>query len=384
MSIAELIDADRLADGLWWQRTITAVEGCTHVSPACDHCWAEAGANMRQHNPNVAHRHAGLVTNERYNGKIRLMHADILKPLRWRKPAVITYWNDVFHKAVPFDFIDRIMAVIALTPQHVHIICTKRPERMYEYLSDWSRVTDGIANAWVDDMVGPTMGTIDINNAWAKARGMTAKERDRREDIRDDYYTGWYYKSSKSLVDASKHMWPLPNLILMTTAEDQQRADERIPWLLKCPAACHSVAIEPMLDAVDLRHIQTDVVEIDALTGNHGVHRPHEGCSDKKLHWVILGGESGKGARPLLPTYVQRVRDHCAETGTPFLFKQWGEWVPEYVLEGETHQKGSQDRIGTNRTPDGRACYLVRVGKKAAGRLLDGRTHDGYPEVQHG
>jgi len=374
MSIAELIDADRLADGLWWQRTITAVEGCTHVSPACDHCWAEAGANMRQHNPNVAHRHAGLVTNERYNGNIRLMHADILKPLRWRKPAVITYWNDVFHKAVPFDFIDRIMAVIALTPQHVHIICTKRPERMYEYLSDWSRVTDGIANAWVDDMVGPTMGTIDINNAWAKARGMTAKERDRREDIRDDYYTGWYYKSSKSLVDASKHMWPLPNLILMTTAEDQQRADERIPWLLKCPAACHSVAIEPMLDAVDLRHIQTDVVEIDALTGNHGVHRPHEGCSDKKLHWVILGGESGKGARPMHPDWARGVRDQCEEAGVPFLFKQWGEWWP-------MEQGNFMGDPPADHDIDGE---FARVGKKKAGRLLDGRTHDGFPEVQHG
>ena len=334
MSIADLIDPSRLAKGLWWEKTVTAVEGCSPASPACDHCWAEAGANMRQSNPSVAHRHAGLLTGGRYNGTIRLMHDDILKPLRWRKPAVITWWNDVFHEKVPFEFIDGIMSIIALTLRHVHIICTKRPQRASDYFQ-WDRSSSApIPRPRSKTNISPNPG-------------------------KDD---------------------PLPNLILMTTAEDQQRADERIPWLLKCPAACHSVAIEPMLDAVDLRPwLRPSWGEL-APCACGGESRPLLPA----IGHVILGGESGKGARPLLPTYVQRVRDHCAETGTPFLFKQWGEWVPEYVLEGETHQKGSQDRIGTNRTPDGRACYLVRVGKKAAGRLLDGRTHDGYPEVPHG
>lgn len=299
MNLKDMIPAKHREKGRWWGATITAVEGCTHVSPACDNCWAEVGANMRQHNPNakVAARHQGLLTDGRYNGTIRLMYDDILKPLHRRIPTAYTWWNDLFHPDVPFEFINRCFAVMALTPQHVHIVCTKRAKRRYEYLDD------------------PTDVRVPISHAMGVLRATVHKPtRDRLASVLTVHPVGM-------------GEWPLPNVIQMTTAENQAMADERIPQLLRTPAAVRAVAIEPCLGPVDV-----------ASWGWRNT-----GSQDPTIDWVIIGGETGKGARPMNPDWARSVRDQCEAAGVPLLFKQWG---PRNI-----------------------------------DRFLDGKLHDGYPEI---
>ena len=193
------------------------------------------------------------------------------------------------------------------------------------------------------------------------------------------------------------HDWladsPPRNVWIGTTVEDQTRADERIPLLLSIPAKVRFLSCEPLLGLVDLRHVQHDrVVEIDSLTGDHGVYRPLQGRSEARIHWVICGGESGPEARPMHPDWALSLRNQCAAAGVPFLFKQWGEWLPAEV---SAPVMPSEIRRITVRTPikdpgpqrpefhdwpDG--AVSARVGKKAAGRLLDGREWNEFPAVE--
>lgn len=148
---------------------------------------------------------------------------------------------------------------------------------------------------------------------------------------------------------------PMPNnLWLGVTAENQEMADERIPILLQIPAAIRFVSVEPMLGPVCLGEYM------------HG------------LDQVIVGGESGHGARPMHPEWVRSIRDQCVDASVPFFFKQWGEWSPDY---NRKYKAQLLDKDNTNFCGgDSQGIYLSKVGKKAAGRLLDGRTWDQMPE----
>lgn len=188
----------------------------------------------------------------------------------------------------------------------------------------------------------------------------------------------------------------MPHVWLGVSVEDQKAADERIPHLLATPAAVRFVSVEPLLGPVDLRCIQHErEFEVDALTGDHGVYRPLRGRSGRKLDWVIVGGESGPGARPMHPDWVRSIRDQCQEAGVPFFFKQWGEWqigsgrnpandrvlCNDGMLLGVSLSDVSYD-VRSN-WPNFRSTVVSRVGKKEAGRLLDGREWNEYPEVPH-
>lgn len=151
----------------------------------------------------------------------------------------------------------------------------------------------------------------------------------------------------------------LPNVWLGVTAENQEQADKRIPLLLQTPAAVRFVSVEPMLGAV-------------ALDVSYG-----QGIGAffiDSLDWVICGGESGPGARPMNPDWARDLRDQCQAAGVPFFFKQWGEWVEVRETTQEIVEQHSKE---TRSFPNGDLFF--RVGKKAAGRLLDGRTWDEYP-----
>jgi protein gp37 len=138
-----------------------------------------------------------------------------------------------------------------------------------------------------------------------------------------------------------------PNVWLGVSVENQAAADERIPWLLKCPAAVRFLSCEPLLGEIDIRtHLLSDYdkeAHDPRMTGLE--------CGWNKVDWVIVGGESGPHARPMHLDWVRSVRDQCQEWRTPFFFKQWGEWDPE----------------------------RRRVGKKAAGNVLDGWTWEEFP-----
>lgn len=183
-------------------------------------------------------------------------------------------------------------------------------------------------------------------------------------------------KRPKRMAELIRPKEPLTNLWLGVTAENQQRADERIPILLQIPAAVRFVSVEPMLEPVDLNQL--------IIPGNNpmeyhisALHEQHDDClyeSPTQLDWVICGGESGPGARPMHPDWARSLRDQCQTAGTPFFFKQWGEFAPAHLLE--PHIKIDFD--------DGALHCMRKVGKKRAGRLLDGKIWDQFPKKRKG
>jgi protein gp37 len=169
----------------------------------------------------------------------------------------------------------------------------------------------------------------------------------------------------------------LPNVWLGVSVEDQLTANERIPVLLKTPAAVHWISAEPLLGAIDLRSL--------AVTANG-----RAGSFVSAIDWVVVGGESGARARPMRAVWAQSLRDQCISNGVPFLFKQWGTYRPpltrqekqpagkwrELVLEtGEIRRVHFVGDRAADETE-----LFVKLGKGAAGRLLDGVQHDGFPE----
>lgn len=167
--------------------------------------------------------------------------------------------------------------------------------------------------------------------------------------------------------------WPT-NVWLGTSVEDQRRADERIPHLLDVPAKVRFLSCEPLLGPVDLSKWLCTCGHADDFGVDHDDDCPWSRRLPH-LSWVIVGGESGAGARPMHPRWARSLRDECVQAGVPFFFKQWGEWVPySCVPDGVTFE-------GREETLSGQE-YCIRVGKKAAGRQLDGRTWDEYPVTE--
>ena len=168
---------------------------------------------------------------------------------------------------------------------------------------------------------------------------------------------------------------PPPNVWIGATIVNQAEADRDIPKLLDVPARVRFLSMEPLLGPVDLTHIEVfgGDAEIFPLKGTTDCVDDEGAPTDDvpALDWVIVGGESGPGARPMSPDWARSLRDQCAAAGVPFLFKQWGEWIP--MLD---QAEGVPVREMTT-TPDG--WVMGHAGKKAAGRLLDGRTWDGFP-----
>lgn len=351
-----------MADGSkieWTDATWNPITGCSVVSPGCTNCYAMrlAGTRMKHHPSRIGLTDASKA-GPVWNGTVRLNAQWLDQPLRWRKPRriFVCAHGDLFHESVPDEWIDRVFAVMALATQHTFQVLTKRAQRMREYLSSRNGMAD-----W---------RLCDAINAITPSQG------DRRGCL----------------------SMPLFNVWLGVSAEDQRRADERIPALLDTPAAVRFISAEPLLGAIDLRYLQPGdpPTEINALEGTHGVLRPHQGQCDR-VDWVIVGGESEPGARPMHLDWARSLRDQCVAAGVAFHFKQWGEWVPQVgAVDGWTidddpeiskfdHRDWEHDRWGHAYRPmwcDERDDDTVsRIGKKRSGRQLDGRTWDQVPEV---
>jgi protein gp37 len=244
--------------------------------------------------------------------------------------------GDLFHEDVPDRFLDQIFAVMAKAEQHIFLLLTKRPKRAKEY----------ILKAMYDENCN---------------------------------YQGWYEAiNDLGIPDVT----PMENIWLGVTAENQARADERIPITLQIPAAVRFVSVEPMLGPVDLTQIDIGGnVWINSLTGDCKSYHPYGGMwkiteSKNKLDWVICGGETGPGARPMHPDWVRGLRDQCQASGTSFFFKQWGEWCHPEQMPRDTYQKVD---AAHNLAGHGDYNKPWKVGKKAAGRLLDGREWSEFP-----
>lgn len=344
-----------MADGTkieWTEATWNPITGCSVHSPGCTNCYAMklAGTRLRNHPSReglTIETKAGPV----WTGEVRFNHQWLDQPLRWSRPRLIFVCAhaDLFHEAVPDEWIDRVFAVMALAPRHTFQVLTKRADRMRAYLSGFT--CDGARRFHVADAAGRMMEDGD------RAHATIAANCD----------------------------WPLPNVWLGVSAEDQLRADERVPDLIATPAAVRWVSAEPLLGPIDLGQLQEGLPKNAWLTWLDA------------LDWVVVGGESGHGARPMHPDWARNLRDQCAETGVAFHFKQWGEWRSAHPRPSETPGKYAMmardpsgwthsnavmlDRYSRQFNAFG-SVILEKVGKRAAGRLLDGVTHDGMPEAR--
>jgi|TARA_A100001391_G_scaffold205410_1_gene205939 protein gp37 len=292
----------------WTDHTFNPWEGCQKVGPGCDHCYAET-RNARFSGGQAVNWGPGAPRR-------RTSAANWRKPLAWnaahfeffakhgrRQRVFCASLADVFDNEVDPKWRRDLFDLIELTPNLDWLLLTKRIGNVFRML--------------------PTHDWATRGNVWLGA-----------------------------------------------TIVNQEEANRDIPKLLAVPARVRFLSMEPLLGPVDLTRIMRSSPDSDwAYCDNalSGFRATKCGGSDgPALDWVIVGGESGPGARPMHPDWVRSLRDHCEEAGVPFLFKQWGQWLPD-----------SQNQAIIGPSGDTQA---IRVGKKAAGRLLDGRTWGQFPK----
>jgi len=295
----------------WATDVWNPVTGCTKVSQGCKNCYAET----------IAKRFWG----ERKFTDVRLEYDRLDIPRHWRKPrrVFVNSMSDLFHDKVEHKdslFVRGVFNVMRETPQHTYIVLTKRPENMQQFMSDYP---------------------------------------------------------------------PPRNVWLGVSVEDQKAADERIPLLLQTPATVRFVSCEPLLGPVDLTRLYGQIsigghadLTVDGLNGRYAAawcgrdtltKKPLNEIGAGKLDWVICGGESGPGARPMHPDWARSLRDQCQAAGIKYFFKQWGEWAPDcFCTTKEAHKT-------IERPQPGHIGCMFRCGKQRAGRLLDGVEWNEYP-----
>ncbi|WOR07332.1 phage Gp37/Gp68 family protein [Mycobacterium marinum] len=328
----------------WADVTWNPVSGCTRISPGCDHCYIERTPPLR-----MAHRRfdgdgVGSTTGVQ-------LHPERLEiPLHWRKPRKVFVCSlaDLFHDEVPDEYIAHVFATMQSCAAHTFQVLTKRAARMHSLLNSdrfWEAVTD--------------FGSILMGKRPSRAQ--------------------WW-------PDHGLQHHYLPNVWGMVTAENQGWAGKRIPLLLDTPFVVRGVSLEPLLGPIDLfggfENPGPAIVRTGVRTQVDGPWGPAEYDYGDQIgvDWVVTGGESGPGARPAHPDWFRSIRDQCQAAGVAFHFKQWGEWSPYPPVGAE---QSPQTYVSAKIHGGGCLCEqapMWRVGKKA-GRLLDGREHNDYPEV---
>ncbi|MBZ9574597.1 phage Gp37/Gp68 family protein [Modicisalibacter sp. MOD 31.J] len=403
----------------WTSATWNPLRGCSRVSDGCRHCYAETQAariiamDRGRGVPEGEGAYDGLLAKGgQWNGKIKLVPELLIQPVRWTKPRKIfvNSMSDLFHENVPFEYVAAVFAVMASTPRHTYQILTKRPKRMRDFFAWLAEKADGANERYINS---------EQHQAGVKARqalrdqGKASLDEpapptemlrglyDIAAPIVDEHMDQQARRHHlKSLGQCHWRNWPLDNVWLGVSVEDQATADERIPLLIETPAAVRWLSMEPLLGPVSLRWMAA-WPENPPYTAqnpyNEGVTDHLDGL--RRLDWVVVGGESGKDARPMHPQWAFDLRDQCAEAGVPFMFKQWGEWVPRsacyHILEDGTAcsnrdpgavqwpsvrlTEAGNDGHRLEHAGDGGDVYMQRVGKRAAGRRLQGILHDGYP-----
>lgn len=361
----------------WCDHTINFWHGCTKVSPGCANCYAEGlsrrfgkdiwgpGKAREDHRAGAIklarklNRQAARVLNavamchgcgylsddprslsgckgycqdstgKRCNalpcpkcGKVHYWCGSFRKPHRPR--VFCNSMSDWLDPEVPIDWLADMLDVIRTTPHLDWLLLTKRPGWWYSRIK---QVADFYSNRGAHDAC--------------------------------NWICTWRYIRS-----SPENVW------IGTSVEDQRRADERIPELLKIPARVRFLSCEPLLGPVDLSGER--LVNLATPFAHPGMHQK------PLIDWVIAGGESGSQARPMHPDWARSLRDQCAAAGVPFFFKQWGEFAPmsDDALKAWVAQHG---RAVTGFSGYGETLW--RVGKKSAGRLLDGREHNEFPKT---
>ncbi|MGO4700237.1 phage Gp37/Gp68 family protein [Dyella sp. 2RAB6] len=368
----------------WTDSTFNPWIGCTKISPACDHCYAERSTPAR----------AGGIAWGAGAPRHRTSAANWKLPLRWnarrfmaceecgwrgecdaeligcgncgssaamndaRRRVFCASLADVFDNEVPIEWRRELFELIASTPNLDWLLLTKR-------IGNVSRMVTEIADR-------PRLAS------------------------RPGDFLAYHWRNG----NAPANVW------LGATVANQGEADRDIPKLLEVPAAVRWLSCEPLLGSVDLaeicdgaahreipREYWTDVdnddsppaIGIDALTGLRWQRFGDWYEYGSHLDWVVVGGESGPAARAMHPEWARSLRDQCAAAGVPFFFKQWGEWAPAlsgmwfHPMQDMPHF--SARAAGRDTHDFGAGLGAVRIGRRPAGRLLDGREHSDWPRA---
>ena len=361
----------------WTDSTFNPWIGCTKVSPACDHCYAEVstpsrtrsikwGAGKARQRTSAENWKLPLRWNarpfvqcpacgwrgewdqaDRRHGRCPICGHLPERFLQARRRVFCASLSDVFDNEVPPEWLADLLNLIRLTPNLDWLLLTKRIGNWRERLkAALATIGSSGESVTLRDFIGNWLNEIPPTNVWIGA-----------------------------------------------TICNQEEADRDVPKLLRVPAAVRFVSIEPMLGPVDLKMLDLgELYWLNAFEGKETIY--HDGGMPTKgpfgqLHWIIAGGESGANARPSHSEWFRSLRDQCAAAGVPFLFKQWGEYLPADADEcdagiSEKQLVWSDGQLW--RRDDGQLgglALLARVGKKAAGRTLDGKIHHDFPEVRH-
>lgn len=319
----------------WADHTFNPWIGCSKVSAGCANCYAEE----------MMDRRFGKATWGDNGTRVRTSDANWRKPLQWdRAAAAAGERHRVFCASLADVFEDRpelepwrddLFRLITDTPNLDWLLLTKRPENVIR-LSDLAIQHKG-------ETLVPIVETV-------------------------------------------------PNIWIGTSVENQEQADKRIPELLKIPAPVRFLSMEPLLGPVDLTSFTDRKCPHGTWTDRFNAL---DGVGGPKIDWIIVGGESGHNARPMHPDWVRSIRDQCRAADVPFFFKQRGEWIVatswNMVKHNKTFRGGTQgccwldidgriEPVSSHGLSDN-AYAMIRVGKHAAGRTLDGQVHDAAPEV---
>lgn len=285
-------------------KTWNPLRGCSRESTGCERCYAERIAARYSGPGQPFEGFARMKHGEaRWTGKVEVLPDKLREPLTWRKPTTVfvNSMSDLFHPHVPFGFVAAVFAVMEMTPQHRYMVLTKRAELMAKMLND------------------------------------------------PNFYAGWMRKFGIDYPGGDWRPvtagWPLPNVFLGVSVENQATADERIPHLLRTPAAVRFVSAEPLLGPLDIFDTSEGVLRGPAaiISGGMTASTPDsapEGYDDSYsgIDWLIAGAESGPGARPAEVDWFRALRDQCQVAGVAYFLKQFatssGHKIPLPELDG--------------------------------------------------
>ncbi len=304
----------------WTDATWNPLVGCSRVSEGCRHCYAERMAHrlaaMGNKHYEAVTRAVLTLSGKAWNGKVVLVESALDLPLHWKKSRriFVNSMSDLFHEKVPDEWLYQIFAVMALCPQHTFQILTKRPERMASFFKEgWDAVFYGYEDTPIYRRV--------------ESRGNSGNKE-------------WYQEDADRVSAAREAIdgRPLPNVWLGVSVEDQATADARIPLLLQTPAAVRWVSYEPALGPVDfdgdpysgpgwLRGWHTEPEHWRGCDGSCSAGRcpePVQVENEHRLDWLVVGGESGPGARPFDLAWARSVIAQGQAAGVPVFMKQVG------------------------------------------------------------
>lgn len=366
----------------WTEKTWNPIVGCSLVSEGCTNCYAMKMAHRLAGIPAQAAAYGGLTRMREkggpvWTGKVNFLEDRLFEPAMNKKPTMyfVNSMSDLFHESLHDEQIAMIFAVMALCPQHTFQVLTKRPQRAAEFLVAWY-----------------AQGGSRIDNCatWAIRRRPELflemeKEMPTYEPLPHLSKVGWKRTDGIFPSPAGTHMeanWaycgniPFDHIWMGVSVENQAAYDQRIEWIWKIPARTIFISFEPLLGPIRLE--QASFPQHDGTGPGYIPSGAIWG-----FDWMIVGGESGPGARPMHPDWVKGLKDAADVAGIPLFFKQWGEYLPHCQADAE----GRTDELRTSALREfpsphhpGKMNSYYKIGKAKAGHQLGSQTYRKFPQ----